>query len=93
MMRFFTRATILSGLLLIGTVAVDSAAPVAMADVAIRRATHQVTIPAGTVLHLRVNRGFGSAISRVEDSVPATLISPVRATGRPPVTRSKARKR
>ncbi len=32
-----------------------------------------VTIPAGTVLRLRVNRGFGSDISRVEDRVPATL--------------------
>ena len=31
------------------------------------------TIPAGTVLRLRVNRGFGSDISRVEDRVPATL--------------------
>jgi hypothetical protein len=81
-MRFITRASILSGLVLIGTVAVDSAAPLAPADVAIRRATHQVTIPAGTVLHLRVNRGFGSAISRVEDSVPATLISPVVIGGR-----------
>jgi hypothetical protein len=81
-MRFITRASILSGLVLIGTVAVDSAAPLAPADVATRRATHQVTIPAGTILHLRVNRGFGSAISRVEDSVPATLISPVVIGGR-----------
>ena len=81
-MRFITRALILSGLVLIGTVGVDSAAPFAAADVAIGRATHQVTIPAGTVLHLRVNRGFGSAISRVEDSVPATLISPVVIDGR-----------
>ena len=32
-----------------------------------------VTIPAGTVLRLRVNRAFGSDISRVEDRVPATL--------------------
>ena len=32
-----------------------------------------ITIPAGTVLRLRVNRGFGSDISRVEDHVPATL--------------------
>ena len=32
-----------------------------------------ITIPAGTVLRLRVNRGFGSDISRVEDRVPATL--------------------
>ena len=32
-----------------------------------------ITIPAGTVLRLRVDRGFGSDISRVEDRVPATL--------------------
>ena len=82
MMRFIARASILSGLVLIGTVAVDSAAPVTSADVAVRRATHQVTIPAGTVLHLRVNRGFGSAISRVEDPVPATLVNPVVIGGR-----------
>jgi hypothetical protein len=41
-----------------------------------------MTIPAGTVLHLRVNRGFGSAISRVEDPVPATLVNPVVIGGR-----------
>ena len=82
MMRLITRASILSGLVLIGTVAVDTAAPVAPADVAIRRATRQVTIPAGTVLHLRVNRGFGSAVSRVEDPVPATLVRPVVIGGR-----------
>jgi hypothetical protein len=82
MMRFITRASILSGLVLIGTVTVDGAAPAAPAHAAVGRATHQVTIPAGTVLHLRVNRGFGSAISRVEDAVPATLMSPVVIGGR-----------
>ena len=82
MMRFITRASILSGLVLIGTVAVDSAAPVAPAHVAVGRASRQMTIPAGTVLHLRVNRGFGSAISRVEDPVPATLVNPVVIGGR-----------
>ena len=82
MMRFITRASILSGLVLIGTVAVDSAAPVAPAHVARLQVSRQVTIPAGTVLHLRVNRGFGSAISRVEDSVPATLVSPIVIGGR-----------
>jgi hypothetical protein len=81
-MKFITRATILSGLVVISTVAVDRAAPVAPADVAARRTTHLVTIPAGTVLRLRVNRGFGSDMSRVEDPVPATLVSPVMIGGR-----------
>ena len=42
-------------------------------DLAIERAAQRVTIPAGTVLRLRMNRGFGSDISRVEDPVSATL--------------------
>ena len=41
------------------------------------RADRQVTIPAGTVLHLRVTRGFGSDFSRIEDPVSATLARPV----------------
>jgi hypothetical protein len=41
------------------------------------RAARQVTIPAGTVLHLRVTRGFGSDFSRIEDPVSATLAQPV----------------
>jgi hypothetical protein len=45
---------------------VDAAAPAA-------RVVRQLTIPAGTVLRLRVNRGFGSDISRIGDPVPATL--------------------
>jgi hypothetical protein len=77
MMRFITRASIVAGAVLIANVAVDSAAPAAPADAAVRRITRQVTIPAGTVLHLRVNRGFGSDISRVEDPVAASLDRPV----------------
>ena len=82
MMRFITRASLVTGAVLLGSVAVDTAAPVAPAGVAVRRATRQVTIPAGTVLHLRVNRGFGSDISRVEDAVPATLDRPIVIGGR-----------
>ena len=80
-MRFITRASLVTGAVLLGSVAVDTAAPVAPAGVAVR-AIRQVTIPAGTVLHLRVNRGFGSDISRVEDSVPATLDRPIVIGGR-----------
>jgi len=81
-MRFIPRASILAGLVLIANVAVDTAASTAPSDVAVRRATHQVTIPAGTVLRLRVNRGFGSDISRLEDPVAATLTRPVVIAGR-----------
>jgi hypothetical protein len=42
----------------------------------------EVTIPAGTILRLRVTRGFGSDISRVEDSVSATLARSVVIGGR-----------
>lgn len=42
----------------------------------------EVTIPAGTVLRLRVTRGFGSDISRVEDPVSATLARAVLVNGR-----------
>ena len=41
-----------------------------------------VTIPAGTTLRLRVNRGFGSDISRVEQPVSATLARSVVIGGR-----------
>ena len=82
MMRFITHALILGGLFLITNVAVDSVASAAPGDVAVRRAPQQVTIPAGTILRLRVNRGFGSDISRVEDPVAATLARPVVIAGR-----------
>jgi hypothetical protein len=39
-------------------------------------------IPAGTVLRLRVTRGFGSDISRVEDPVTATLARALVVDGR-----------
>ena len=41
----------------------------------------QITIPAGTVLRLRIQNGFGSDISRVEDPVRATLVTTVRRNG------------
>lgn len=46
------------------------------------RVARRVTIPAGTVLRLRVTRGFGSDISRVEDPVTATLAQAVVVGGR-----------
>jgi hypothetical protein len=75
-MRFITRAMILTGVV-ISTCGAISSAPVAATGAAeeraIVRADRNITIPAGTILRLRVNRGFGSDISRVEDPVPATL--------------------
>jgi hypothetical protein len=46
------------------------------------RAARTVTLPAGTVLRLRVTRGFGSDISRVEDTVTATLARSIVSGGR-----------
>jgi hypothetical protein len=46
------------------------------------RTERLVTIPAGTVLRVRVDRGFGSDISRVEDGVTATLTRPLVVNGR-----------
>jgi hypothetical protein len=83
MMRFITRASVLTGVVLMAGDGVDSAAPVTpAADAAIHRVVRHVTIPAGTILRLRVNRAFGSDISRVEDPVPATLAGPVVIGGR-----------
>ena len=52
----------------------QAAAPRARAE---REVVHEVTLPAGTVLRVRVTRGFGSDISRIEDPVQATLVRPV----------------
>ncbi len=52
----------------------------AMAQAAPR--VRDLTIPAGTILHLRVENGFGSDISRVEQPVRAALTRPVIVRGR-----------
>jgi hypothetical protein len=81
MMTFFARTTAVAAAILLGGVAVDGAAPPETAAVS-RPVIRQVTIPAGTVLRLRVERGFGSDISRIEDPVSATLARPVVVGGR-----------
>jgi hypothetical protein len=82
MMKFFTRTTVLTAAVLVAGTGVDGAAPaVAPAAPVVRRVVRHV-IPAGTVLRLRVDRSFGSDISRVEDPVPATLTRPVVLDGR-----------
>src|ERR1700752_1551228 len=56
--------------------------PIQSAGIPASRVIRQVTIPAGTTLRLRMNRGFGSDISRIEDPVSATLARPVAIGGR-----------
>jgi hypothetical protein len=83
MRKVITRAAILTGAILFANVAVESAGPVlAPATVtsdAIR--VRQLTVPAGTVLRLRLTRGFGSD-SRLEAPVSGTLVNPIVVDGR-----------
>jgi hypothetical protein len=71
-MRPFIRTTVLTGAVLAMGAPFYAAAPIAASSSTFKRSA-AVTIPAGTVLRLRVTRGFGSDISRVEDPVTATL--------------------
>jgi hypothetical protein len=59
-------------------VSAEAAPPPAEAE---RRVVREITLPAGTVLRVRVSRGFGSDISTVEDPVQGTLVRPVLAGG------------
>jgi hypothetical protein len=79
MMRTITGVAVLSAAILLPGGSVVTASP-EMAETA--RVARRVTIPAGTVLRLRVDRGFGSDISRVEDAVSATLTRAVVVDGR-----------
>ena len=56
----------------------EAAPPPARAE---RSAVREVTLPAGTVLRVRVSRGFGSDVSNVEDPVQGTLAGPVLVRG------------
>jgi len=44
--------------------------------------TRQVTIPAGTLLRVRLQNSVGSDISRIEDPVRASLVNPIVIDGR-----------
>ncbi|HEY7499914.1 MAG TPA: hypothetical protein VH740_15450 [Vicinamibacterales bacterium] len=80
MLRSIVGTSILAAALAIPSAPLESASPSASStNVAARR---DITIPAGTVLRLRVTRGFGSDISRVEDPVSATLANSVIVGGR-----------
>jgi hypothetical protein len=81
MMRVLTRTSIVTAAVLMASVGVDGAAAVAPVK-SVPRTVRHITVPAGTVLRLRVDRAFGSDISRVEDPVSATLARPVVIGGR-----------
>jgi len=74
------RAVIVAAAILAPCVSIQSAGRDAAAASS-ARVVRQVTIPAGTTLRLRMNRGFGSDISRVEDPVSATLARAVVIAG------------
>lgn len=82
MTRFIAGTAVLCAAVLMPNGAVESASPGTAGTAASFRADREVTIPAGTILRLRVDRGFGSDISRVEDLVPATLTRAVVVGGR-----------
>jgi hypothetical protein len=74
-------AAILLAAMLTGPLVVRPAAVHAEAAPVVARAARFVTIPAGTTLRLRVDRAFGSDISRIEDAVDATLVRGVVVDG------------
>ena len=80
-MRRTTRGLIVAAAILVPFVPIQSAGRDA-AGISAALVDRPVTIPAGTTLRLRVNRGFGSDISRVEDPVSATLARSVVIGGR-----------
>jgi hypothetical protein len=77
-MRLLTVTSMMSLLVL----APATTAPIAARESAAVRGDREFTIPAGTILRLRVTRGFGSDISRVEDPVSATLTQGIVIGGR-----------
>ena len=79
--RRTTRGLIVAAAILVPFVPIQSAGRDA-AGISAARVDRPVTIPAGTTLRLRVNRGFGSDISRVEDPMSATLARSVVIGGR-----------
>lgn len=81
MLRSITRTSLVAAAVLVGGVAVETAAPAPPVHAA-PPATRQVTIPAGTILRVRLDRALGSDISRVEETVPGTLARSVMVGGR-----------
>lgn len=81
-MRPLIRVAVLSGAMLAVSAPIHVAAPAAASSSALERYDREVTLPAGTVLRVRVTRGFGSDFSRVEDPVTATLARGIVIDGR-----------
>lgn len=81
-MRPLIRTAVLSGAMLAVSAPIHVAAPAAASSSALERYDREVTLPAGTVLRVRVTRGFGSDFSRVEDPVTATLARGIVIDGR-----------
>jgi hypothetical protein len=71
----------LSAALMTAPLVARPAAVYAEAAPVVESAARFVTIPAGTTLRLRVDRAFGSDISRIEDPVGATLVRDVVVDG------------
>ena len=82
MMRSITGIAVLCATVFLPGGSVVTASPETAETAVAARIARRVTIPAGTVLRLRVDRGFGSDISRVEDPVSATLARAVVIDGR-----------
>jgi hypothetical protein len=80
-MRRTTGGLIVAATILVPPAIIQSAGRDAR-GVSAAREDRQVTIPAGTTLRLRMNRGFGSDISRIEEPVSATLARSVVIGGR-----------
>ena len=84
MKRLTPLSVLILGGLLAATVAssTPAAAPAAIAGAApAAYRAREITIPAGTILRLRVQNSFGSDTSRVEDPVRATLVTTIRRNG------------
>jgi len=84
MKRFTPLKVLILGGLLAATVAssTPAAAPAAIGGAApAAYRAREITIPAGTILRLRVQNSFGSDTSRVEDPVRATLVTTIRRNG------------
>lgn len=76
------RLLTVTSLMTLVVLAPATTAPIDARESAAVRLDREITIPAGTVLRLRVTRGFGSDISRVEDPVSATLAQAIMIGGR-----------
>ena len=84
MKRFTPLTVLIFGGLLAATVAssTPAAAPAAIAGAApAPYREREITIPAGTILRLRVQNSFGSDTSHLEDPVSATLVTTIRRNG------------